>query len=815
MKIKLLSLSILMSLAFQLDLFAQNPTDCSDAVIVCGNSNINLNVNGIGKQELGFGQNCSSQENNSVWLKLTPVTDGTLGFTLKPSSSSINEDYDFFVFGPNADCNNLGLAIRCSTTNPSSSGASNNHTGMNSSANDTSEGPGANGNSFVSWLNVSAGDTYFIVIDRPIGNSAFNLEWTGTAEFSDPPTDASITSSTSKNLENCDVTLPYNDGFTVFNLEENTPIITGSQTDAAITYHASESDAIIGINPISSPYTNIANPQTIYARITNNSTGCFEISEFNLIVNTGPDFLQPVDYELCDNMDDGNDKNGRTTFTLSSKNSEILDGQDPNDLNITYYESSADAESKNNPHPDLYYNTTAFSEVVFVRIEDKINPLCRSITSFNLVTNPNPEAFDTTLLQCDEDGISDGFTNFNLTEAEANLTGKTPDRSVRYFTDNARTIEVNGDAFLNSQNPQIIYTEVTNELTGCFSFSELTLAVSTTNSNNAALALCDNDGIEDGLETFNLNDADSQVVNGLPVGLNIYYYETYDDALLETNELNSNYTNTTPYNQTIFARVENANDCYGISEVELTVAKLPEIDSDATLYYCLNTYPELIELNAGIVNDSPSNYSYSWSTGATTYAINVNEPGIYMVTVTNTTGCSKTKTITVEASGIAEINDIKVDDVSNNNTITVLTSGEGVYEYRLINNNNVVVAPYQSEILFENVRPGDYTVSVKDTKNDCGVINKKVYVIGFPKFFTPNNDGFHDTWQVYGISSSNQPNSEITIYNRFGKLIKTLKATEDGWNGLFNGEKLPSDDYWFSIKLEDGRIFKDHFTLKY
>ncbi|WP_158848632.1 T9SS type B sorting domain-containing protein [Algibacter sp. L1A34] len=815
MKINKFSLFILISFAFQIKISAQNPTDCSDAVIVCGNSNINLNVNGIGTQELGFGQNCSSQENNSVWLKVTPITDGTLGFTLKPSSSSINEDYDFFVFGPNADCNNLGLAIRCSTTNPSSSGATNNYTGMDGTASDTSEGPGANGNSFVSWLNVTAGDTYFIVIDRPIGNSAFNLEWTGTAEFSDPPTDASTTSSISKNIENCDVTLPYNDGFTAFNLEENTPLITGTQTDAIITYHDSESDAIIGVNPLSSPYTNTSNPQTVYARITNNSTGCFEISEFDLIVNTGPRFVEPSDYVLCDNLDDGNDKNGRITFTLSSKNGEILDGQDPNNFNLTYYESSADAESKTDPHPDSYYNTTAFNEVIFVRIEDKINPLCRSITSFNLIANPNPEAYNDTLLQCDEDGTADGFTNFNLTEAEANLTGNTPDRSVRFFTDNAKALEINGDAFLNSQNPQIIYVEVTNTLTGCFSFSELTLAVSTTNSNNAALALCDNDGVEDGLETFNLNDADNQVINGLPAGLNIFYYKTYDDALLETNELNSNYTNTVAYNQTIFARVENANNCYGISEVELTVAKLPEIDSDALLYYCLNTYPEYIELNAGIVNDSPNNYSYNWSTGETTYAINVNEVGVYNVTVTNSTGCSKTKTITVEASGIAEINDIKVEDVSNNNTITVSTSGEGIYEYRLIDSNNVVVVPYQSEFVFENVRPGVYNVSVKDAKNDCGVINEKVFVIGFPKFFTPNNDGFNDTWQVYGISSQNQPNSEITIYNRFGKLIKTLSPLENGWNGLFNGHKLPSDDYWFSIKLEDGRIFKDHFTLKY
>ena len=104
---------------------------------------------------------------------------------------------------------------------------------------------------------------------------------------------------------------------------------------------------------------------------------------------------------------------------------------------------------------------------------------------------------------------------------------------------------------------------------------------------------------------------------------------------------------------------------------------------------------------------------------------------------------------------------------------------------------------------------------VKDVKNDCGTIKDKVSVMGFPKFFTPNNDGVNDTWQVLGVSSMFQPNTRILIFNRFGKLIKELDPLGKGWNGLLNGVKLPSDDYWFAITLQDGRIFKNHFTLKY
>ncbi|MCF1193098.1 T9SS type B sorting domain-containing protein, partial [Mangrovimonas sp. AS39] len=109
---------------------------------------------------------------------------------------------------------------------------------------------------------------------------------------------------------------------------------------------------------------------------------------------------------------------------------------------------------------------------------------------------------------------------------------------------------------------------------------------------------------------------------------------------------------------------------------------------------------------------------------------------------------------------------------------------------------------------------GIYTVAVRDVKNDCGVVEDMVSVIGFPKYFTPNNDGQNDFWQVIGITQFTQPNTEILIFNRYGKLITKIDPLGMGWDGTLNGEHLPTDDYWFFITLQDGRIFKSHFTLK-
>src|SRR5690606_5080006 len=203
---------------------------------------------------------------------------------------------------------------------------------------------GPQGDSFVRGMDVLAGDTYFIVIDRPIGNSGFTLEWTGSTEFSTPPVSQESTL-TPLDLEKCDIVFPFDNGLTSFNLELNTPIIIGTQTDVSISYHLTDSDANININPLFSPYTNISNPQNIFVRITNTITGCFEITDFSLDVNLGPNYEPPWPFFLCDSTDDGNSNNGQTFFDLNSKNIEIIKGQDPSSINISYHESKISAES--------------------------------------------------------------------------------------------------------------------------------------------------------------------------------------------------------------------------------------------------------------------------------------------------------------------------------------------------------------------------------------------------------------------------------------------------------------------------------------
>ncbi|GHA27808.1 hypothetical protein GCM10007103_06560 [Salinimicrobium marinum] len=93
--------------------------------------------------------------------------------------------------------------------------------------------------------------------------------------------------------------------------------------------------------------------------------------------------------------------------------------------------------------------------------------------------------------------------------------------------------------------------------------------------------------------------------------------------------------------------------------------------------------------------------------------------------------------------------------------------------------------------------------------NDCGD-DEIDGNIGFPKFFTPNGDGYNDTWKVDITRVTNV--EFIYIYDRFGQLLNQLKP-DTGWNGESNGRAMPADDYWYRAITAENRSITGHFSL--
>jgi gliding motility-associated-like protein len=195
--------------------------------------------------------------------------------------------------------------------------------------------------------------------------------------------------------------------------------------------------------------------------------------------------------------------------------------------------------------------------------------------------------------------------------------------------------------------------------------------------------------------------------------------------------------------------------------------------------------------------------------------INVYEAGVYELTLTTTEDkpCSTTKSIEVIPSNIATIRptDLQIEDLGygNTNNLTIITDNLGIGDYEF---NLDGAGFYQDEPYFANLEPGVHTLFIND-KNGCGTTSVEFSVIGFYRFFTPNGDGFNEYWNVLGITSEFQSKSEIYIFDRFGKLITQIDPLSDGWDGTLNGSPLPDTDYWFRVKLEDGRTAKGHFSL--
>ncbi|MBJ2175701.1 T9SS type B sorting domain-containing protein [Aureibaculum sp. A20] len=90
------------------------------------------------------------------------------------------------------------------------------------------------------------------------------------------------------------------------------------------------------------------------------------------------------------------------------------------------------------------------------------------------------------------------------------------------------------------------------------------------------------------------------------------------------------------------------------------------------------------------------------------------------------------------------------------------------------------------------------------------IISSAQTVDEIPKFFTPNNDGSNDYWQV---TDDNGVVKQVRVFDRYGKVLKEFKSNTLGWDGNYFGKQMPSDDYWYMIIYNDGSVIKGHFSL--
>jgi len=535
---------------------------------------------------------------------------------------------------------------------------------------------------------------------------------------------------------------------------------------------------------------------------------CTSIDDIVIIFFENPTANEPQPYFICD--DESID--GIATFNLASPQfqNEILQGQSGA---ITFFLSEVLAIEGEDVLPIDYENVTN-PQVIYARITtdagcfDTIPVTLRVIEGFD-------ENLGADISSCLEDNIF------------LDVSSDTPNLTYQWFLNENPIFNATDPTYTAVRPNSGTYTvEVVAE--GLCNYSEsinITFLQTPIANMPQPFELCDIDGVDDDSTVFDLNDAQlsQEILQGQNSTLQFFF--TQAEADIGENPLPADYPNISNP-QIIFARViDPVNQCFSTVPVTLVVKGYLNVDIENVYRICIDKNdtvvgeeegePSPVLIDTGLIG---SQYSFIWQLngtdiiGETGSFIIPSEAGEYSVTVMdNDLGCSATDSATVNASSAPFTFNAEVvtNAFSENPTIEASADGLGDYMYQLDDGN------FQDNGTFTNVLDGSHTVTIKDA-NGCGSVVIDLLVVDYPDFMTPNQDGFNDRWNITGISELD-PSAKIYIFDRFGKLLKQLDPSGNGWDGTFGGRLLPSSDYWFRVEFtEDGisKEFKGHFTLK-
>ena len=524
-----------------------------------------------------------------------------------------------------------------------------------------------------------------------------------------------------------------------------------------------------------------------------------------VVIYESPIAYKAENYVICE--DSAND--GFESFNLKSKDSEILGSQSDADFQVSYFESSEDAEANENVLNSQIINKKNYQKI-FSRISNRLNSECYDISSFLLIVETaiarDVEDFNLCINNGNAAKLVVDLNQFDDKIYSPNVVTPYSDYIITYHLSQAKADSATDvlvpENFEIKNNSVTIYARLENSEAGCFTTTNFKIIINEASAHQPSdLYLCD-DASNDGKEFFDLASQKSAILNS-QTG-KVTFHASQLDADTGNLPLDENFENQSR-SQEIFVRVENLVNatCYDTTSFYIEVRFQPIIDIVKTWYLCPG---EDLQLYVNSIHDE-----YLWSNGKTDSEITINKAGSYSVTVYNVlegrSKCGVTETIQVLDTEIPKsVAIIETDWTVNNNSIEVYVDGMESYLFSI--DGDV----YQSSNVFNNLEAGDYTVYVKNER-DCLLYSEDVYLLNYPKFFTPNNDGYNDYWKIN--FSEKELGIEVHIFDRYGKLITKLNASSEGWDGTFNGQLLATDDYWFVVnRPSKNKTHKGHFTLK-
>lgn len=394
--------------------------------------------------------------------------------------------------------------------------------------------------------------------------------------------------------------------------------------------------------------------------------------------------------------------------------------------------------------------------------------------------------------------------------------------SIGYFYDPNGVNPVPAGTIFNTPNTTTtIYVYAENgDRIPCKQQDSFTITVSET-PNLAALGL-----------VFSPEECETYILPTLPTtAYNINYYSqpggNAADLITDLSIENTSVVSKT-YTYYVHASAIGNPDCNDEIAFTFTVHPLLDITIDGGII-CVDaedrTVYRPIMLMSGL---NPAQFTVNWYLNGTLMGTGTNyiasQAGTYDVEFIKLipdvgADCSfNNTTVTVVESNPAIANFTVSSPFDNNTFITVnLIGGIGVYQYQLEYPNGEF-GDIQSSNVFSNLATGEYFVIIYDTFGECNPTRiGPIYIINYPKYFSPNGDGYNDNWNIWDLQF--QPDAIISIFDRYGKFLKQISPASAGWDGTYNGKQLPSTDYWFTVDYlpqnsQTRQLFKAHFSLK-
>lgn len=229
------------------------------------------------------------------------------------------------------------------------------------------------------------------------------------------------------------------------------------------------------------------------------------------------------------------------------------------------------------------------------------------------------------------------------------------------------------------------------------------------------------------------------------------------------------------------------NGCSSVNPATVTIEVVPAIESTLENVYVCEGDTGILDAGAG------PNYTYVWSTGATTQTISTNVVGTYSVTISNGV-CSKVYTAQLLNPDLPKFTNVTyLDHIL---TLSTTNPNGGVLEYSIDGG-----VTWQSSNVFHNVLNNtNYNLKVRVKDANCNT-SLDFYTFFVINAITPNADGKNDAVDFSGISNYN--NFAASVYNRYGQEIFKATKADAVWRGSIRGVNLPTATYWYRVQWEN------------